>query len=101
MTREIQRVVDEAGPDPAQICSLASGPAAEVFDIFERKVILGNFHPRNTSRALMEYILDWKLIHRDEDDMNRLMKASKFGRPFTEIVFEEAGVNMFASCIKP
>ena len=41
------------------------------------KVILGNFHPQNTTRALMEYILDWKLIHRDEHDMNRLMAASR------------------------
>ena len=187
---EIERVMAEAGDERVEICSLASGPAAEIFDTFERldepkrlvanlididlqalafvsdkaerlglkrqinpnhanlvylatgrkqlrferpqqlvysiglidyfadnfvvslldycyellapggKVILGNFHPQNTSRALMEYILDWKLIHRDEDDMNRLMAASRFGRPCTEIAYEEAGVNLFAACVK-
>jgi len=190
LTAEIQQVLDTAGSEPVQICSLASGPAAEIFDVFETidepkrlvanlididlqalafvsdkatqrglkrqfnpnhanlvylatgrkqlsfgvgqklvysiglidyfadefvvsllnycydllapggKVILGNFHPRNTSRALMEYILDWKLIHRDEEDMNRLMTASRFGRPCTEILFEDTGVNMFAACLK-
>jgi SAM-dependent methyltransferase len=38
------------------------------------RVILGNFHPRNTSKAFMDYVLDWKLIHRDEADMNRLSR---------------------------
>jgi extracellular factor (EF) 3-hydroxypalmitic acid methyl ester biosynthesis protein len=52
------------------------------------RVILENFHPRNPDRAFMDLILDWKLIHRSEDDMNRLFAASTFGRPCTEIRFE-------------
>ncbi|MBT8135670.1 MAG: cyclic nucleotide-binding domain-containing protein [Gammaproteobacteria bacterium] len=64
------------------------------------KVILGNFHPRNSSRATMDHVLDWKLIHRTEDDMHRLFKASKFARPCDEIRYEEQRVNLFASCIK-
>ena len=64
------------------------------------KVILGNFHPRNPSKALMDHVLDWKLIHRDEDDMNRLFRTSKFGRDCTEIRFEDQNVNLFAMCIK-
>jgi SAM-dependent methyltransferase len=64
------------------------------------KVVLGNFHAANPDKALMDYVLDWKLIHRDEADMNRLFKASLFGRPCTDIRFEEAGVNMFAECVK-
>ncbi len=64
------------------------------------RVILGNFHPRNTSRAMMDWVLDWHLIHRTEDDMNRLFLASAFGRPCGHIRFEEEGVNLFAACEK-
>lgn len=44
----------------------------------------------------MDHLLDWKLIHRTEDDMNRLFEASKFGRPCDEIRFEAERINLFA-----
>lgn len=59
-------------------------------------VILGNFHPKNPSKALMDHVLDWELIHRTEEDMNRLYRTSKFGRDCERIRFEEEGVNLFA-----
>ncbi|MCP3914866.1 MAG: cyclic nucleotide-binding domain-containing protein [bacterium] len=64
------------------------------------KVILGNFHTTNPDRALMEFVLHWKLYHRDEDDMNRIFQASKFAAPCSEIRLEEAGVNLFACGVK-
>jgi SAM-dependent methyltransferase len=64
------------------------------------KVVLGNFHPRNPNKALMDHILEWKLIHRSEDDMNRLFMASSFAQPCTDMRFEQAGVNLFAECVK-
>jgi extracellular factor (EF) 3-hydroxypalmitic acid methyl ester biosynthesis protein len=64
------------------------------------RVIFGNFHPRNPTRAIMDHVLDWKLIHRTEDTMNRLFQASAFGRPCTRIVYEEQQVNLFAECVK-
>ena len=64
------------------------------------KVILGNFHTRNPDRALMDLVLDWKLIHRSEEDMNRLFEASSFGRPCTEIRYEKEEINLFACCVK-
>jgi extracellular factor (EF) 3-hydroxypalmitic acid methyl ester biosynthesis protein len=64
------------------------------------KVILGNFHSRNPDRAMCDLLLDWKLIHRSEEDMHRLFEASKFGRSCTEIRCEQEGINMFACCIK-
>jgi extracellular factor (EF) 3-hydroxypalmitic acid methyl ester biosynthesis protein len=60
------------------------------------RVILGNFHPDNPTRAVMDHLLDWKLIHRTEDDLNRLFQVSKFGRPCDEIRFEAERVNLFA-----
>lgn len=64
------------------------------------RVILGNFHPRNTTRALMDHILGWKLIYRTEDDMNRLFEKSAFKRACTRILFEDEGVDLFAECVK-
>ena len=64
------------------------------------KVILGNFHPRNPSRAIMDHVLDWRLIHRTEEDMDRLFLASRFRRPCTRVRFEAEGINLFAECVK-
>ena len=64
------------------------------------KVILGNFHPRNPDKPMMDYVLDWRLIHRTEDDMNRLFRASAFGSDCSNVRFEEQGINLFAECVK-
>lgn len=64
------------------------------------RVVLGNFHPRNASKAFMDYVLDWKLIHRAEADMDHLYQQSAFQRPSTQIRFEAQGINLFAECIK-
>ncbi len=65
------------------------------------RLIVGNFHPRNDSRGMMDYILDWPLVYRTEDDMNRLYQASAFAAPCTRILFEDERVNLFAEGIKP
>ena len=62
------------------------------------RVILGNFHPRNASRGLMDHVLDWHLTHRDEADMSRLFLNSKFGRPASRVIFEDEGIDLFAEC---
>jgi len=64
------------------------------------KVILGNFHPRNPDKALMDHVFDWRLIHRTEADMDRLFRASAFQRDCTNVRFEEQGINLFAECVK-
>jgi len=58
--------------------------------------ILGNFHPDNSTRGLMDQLLDWRLIHRDQADMERLAQAAGFAPGATEMRFEPAGVNLFA-----
>lgn len=60
------------------------------------RVILGNFHPKNSTRAMMDYVLDWKLIHRSEDDMHALFRQSAFGAPCSRILYEDEGINLFA-----
>jgi CRP-like cAMP-binding protein/SAM-dependent methyltransferase len=64
------------------------------------RVILGNFHPKNPAKEFMDFVLEWRLIHRTEEDMNRLFQSSPFRRPCTRILFEEEGVDLFAECRK-
>jgi extracellular factor (EF) 3-hydroxypalmitic acid methyl ester biosynthesis protein len=64
------------------------------------RVLFGNFHPRNPTKAFMDHVLDWKLVHRTEDDVNRLFAASAFARPASRILYEEQRINLFAECVK-
>lgn len=64
------------------------------------RVILGNFHPANPTKALMDHVLEWRLQHRDEADMHRLFEASRFARGCTRVLFEEQGINLFAECTR-
>jgi SAM-dependent methyltransferase len=64
------------------------------------RVILGNFHPRNPSRGLMDHVFDWRLTHRDEAAMNQLFLASKFAKPCSRIIFEDEGIFLLAECAK-
>ena len=64
------------------------------------KAILGNFHPANGCKAFMDHVLEWRLIHRTEADMDRLYSSSAFGRDCTNIRFEDQGINLFAECVK-
>ena len=63
------------------------------------RVILGNFHTRNPTKAFMDHVLEWKLIHRDEADMRRLYAASAFGA-CTRISYEPQRINLFAEAVK-
>lgn len=62
------------------------------------ELILGNFDVHNPDKAVMDYVLDWRLVHRSGADMDRLFAASAFGRGSSAIDFEAEGVNLFASC---
>jgi len=64
------------------------------------KILLGNMHPANPAKEFMDYVLEWQLIHRTEEDMNRLFQQSPFRRPCTRVLFEQEGVDLFAECVK-
>jgi extracellular factor (EF) 3-hydroxypalmitic acid methyl ester biosynthesis protein len=64
------------------------------------RVIVGNFHPQNPAKEFMDYVLDWKLIHRSEEEINRLFVKSAFHKPCTRIRFEQGGINLFAECTR-
>ena len=60
------------------------------------RAIVGNFHPRNPTRAMLDHVLDWPLIHRDEQDMSRLFLRSAFARPCARVELEALKINLFA-----
>lgn len=64
------------------------------------RVLLGNFHPRNPSKALLDHIFEWSLIHRTGEDMSRLFESSKFARPASAITYEDQQIYLFAECVK-
>lgn len=64
------------------------------------RVILGNFHPRNPNKAFLDHVLEWSLIHRTQEDMDRLFQRSKFGCPATTTLFDDQQIYLFAECVK-
>lgn len=84
---------------------LGDGMVVKVLDLIHGalrsggRVIAGNFHARNATKAFMDHVLDWRLVHRTEADMRRLFQASAFGQ-CTRISYEPLRINMFAEGIK-
>jgi hypothetical protein len=64
------------------------------------KLVLGNFHPSNTHRAFMDHVIEWRLIHRSEEDMHGLSRASAFKQSCSKIQFEKQRINLFAECVR-
>lgn len=62
-------------------------------------LIIGNFHERNETRKYMEYIMDWTLYYRDENDMLELTEKLPFPS-LVNIEFESSGNQMFLKIFK-
>jgi extracellular factor (EF) 3-hydroxypalmitic acid methyl ester biosynthesis protein len=58
-------------------------------------LIIGNFGFGNDNKVFLDEILQWRLIHRSEEDLVRLFSQTPFG-PHVEIASEENGINLFA-----
>jgi extracellular factor (EF) 3-hydroxypalmitic acid methyl ester biosynthesis protein len=65
------------------------------------RCILGNFDPSNRAKAAMDWLVDWRLIHRTEGDMSKLYQASSFAAPCSRVLYEAQRINLFAECVKP
>lgn len=64
------------------------------------RVYLGHFHPSNPCKELMEYVFEWNIIHRNEEDLDKLFKASDFKSSVSRIRFEDENIFLFAECVK-
>jgi hypothetical protein len=63
-------------------------------------LIVGNVVPANPTRAFMDHILQWPLIHRTADEMSDLFAQSRCGETHVAMELEPAGVDLFATCIR-
>lgn len=63
-------------------------------------LMVGNFSQNNPNRAIMDNILQWRLIHRKPEAMQALFDASRFKGCTVDVVTEEQGINLFAIGIK-
>lgn len=62
-------------------------------------LIIGNYHEKNETRKYMEYIMDWVLYYRDEQDMLEL--TENLSQPSSiDIEFEESQNQMFMKIVK-
>ncbi len=61
-------------------------------------LIIGNFHPNNPTKTISDLVADWRLIHRDENQLSDLVKDSDFKR--TEFYLDEIGIDLFIEAYK-
>ncbi len=63
-------------------------------------VIVTSLHASNPDRVFMEYILDWTLLHRSEDELRTIFARSAFGKNTPRITRDGTKANMVAVCKK-
>ena len=59
------------------------------------EIVVGNFSPANPSRAYMELLGDWHLLHRSARSLRELGQRAGFSQEGTRIGSEPLGVNLF------
>jgi SAM-dependent methyltransferase len=64
------------------------------------RMVIGNFHPENPTRNYMEWVGEWFLIHRTEDDMAEMSRVA--GIPCKALSFDRdaTGVQLFMTVLK-
>jgi extracellular factor (EF) 3-hydroxypalmitic acid methyl ester biosynthesis protein len=63
-------------------------------------LIAGNFHPGNPSRNYMEWLGDWFLVYRAEEDLRRLCELAGIPKSCVSFDREPLGVNIFCKAVK-
>lgn len=59
------------------------------------EVVVGNFSPANPSRAYMELLGDWHLLHRSAEELRELGVRAGFSAEGIRVGSEPLGVNLF------
>jgi len=62
-------------------------------------LVLGNFGLDNPNRNIMDHLLHWSLIYRDEDTLRDLFSQSRFEGDI-QVITEAQGINLFAVATK-
>jgi hypothetical protein len=61
------------------------------------RLLIGNVNTTNPTRAYMDHLLDWRLIHRSADDLRQLFARSCFGTQAVCVTRDATGVQLFAA----
>ncbi len=64
------------------------------------RAIISSFHSDNPFKAFMDYIVDWRVTHRREGQIDEVFKLSKFQQPCSHIQLEATGIIILAECQK-
>jgi extracellular factor (EF) 3-hydroxypalmitic acid methyl ester biosynthesis protein len=63
--------------------------------------VMANFAPSNPDLPFMEHILDWPLIHRSGDTLQKLVAQSRFSSSQVNIKSDDTHTQILAFCRKP
>jgi extracellular factor (EF) 3-hydroxypalmitic acid methyl ester biosynthesis protein len=63
-------------------------------------LLVGNVDTANPTRAYMDHLLDWRLIHRSADQLRQLFAHSHFGAQPVDVTRDATGVQLFATCVR-
>ena len=63
-------------------------------------LLIGNVDIANPTRAYMDHLLDWRLIHRSADQLRQLFARSHFSEQPVSITRDMLGVQLFAACAR-
>lgn len=64
------------------------------------RVVIGNFHPENPSRNYMEWVGDWFLIHRNEQEMTEMARLAGIPEEVLRFERDATGVQLFMTARK-
>jgi hypothetical protein len=64
-------------------------------------LLVGNVDTANPTRAYMDHLLDWRLIHRSADQLRQLFARSHFGEQPVDVTRDATGVQLFAASVRP
>ena len=64
------------------------------------KAVIASFHPANPFKAFMDYIVDWKVTHRTEEEVQKLFAGSAFQSAGPGVRYEPRNIIFLAECTK-
>ncbi len=62
--------------------------------------LLSSFQPNNPDRAFLDYVINWKVIHRTERELSAVFNRSRFHKCKLQFVYEPEGIIFLAVCRK-
>jgi SAM-dependent methyltransferase len=62
------------------------------------QLLLSSVHAANPERAFLDYVIDWKIVHRNEEEINALLVRSSFQSPAKSFTVDSGKITFVAVC---